>query len=55
MAGERLILCCDTNEHVYDKRLGSLLTLRKGLSMKEVVGDYTGLGVREPFSEEASP
>ncbi len=42
LEGDRLIVCLDTNEHIYQKLLERALTDIKGLAMKEVVGDFTG-------------
>ncbi len=38
-AGERLILCLDTNKNIYLGELGRELTDLHGLGMKEVVGE----------------
>lgn len=39
--GDRLIVCLDANEHIYEKHLGQLLTDTDGLAMREVVGEFT--------------
>jgi hypothetical protein len=39
--GERLILCLDANENIYQGELGRRLTELNGLGMKEVVGEFT--------------
>ena len=54
-AGERLIVCCDTNEHIYDKHLGSLLTKTNGIGMKKVVGSFTGVPVGATFFRGSDP
>ncbi len=38
---EQIILCLDTNENIYRGSLGTRLTDRDGLGMKEVVGEFT--------------
>jgi hypothetical protein len=38
----RLIVCLDANEDIHRKSLGKALTGTDGLSMKEVVGEFTG-------------
>jgi hypothetical protein len=45
--GERLILCLDANENIYQGELERRLTKLKGLGMKEAVGEFTArwLGV----------
>jgi hypothetical protein len=43
--GDKLIVCLDTNEHIYRKVLGRSLTDIDGLSMKEVVGNFTGKAI----------
>lgn len=39
--GDRLIVCMDANEHIYDKVLGKALTNIDGLALEEVVGTFT--------------
>ena len=39
--GDQLTFCLDTNENIYNKSIGKKLTNRDGLSMSEVVGDFT--------------
>ncbi len=41
-AGERLVLCLDSNENIYRAKLGRQLTDLHGLGMKEVVGEFMG-------------
>ncbi len=42
-AGDRIIVCLDTNENIYSKAIGkALMTEGAGLEMKEVVGEFTG-------------
>ena len=43
--GYKLIVCLDTNEHMYCKALGKSLTDLDRLSMREVVGDFTGKAI----------
>ena len=54
-AGDRLIVCCDANEHIYDKRLGALLTSPDGLSMQEAVGSFTGTPVVATYFRGTDP
>ena len=37
--GDRLIVCLETNENIYNKGIGRNLSDRDGLSMSKVVGD----------------
>ena len=39
--GDRLIVCLDTNENIYNKIIGKKLTDREGLAMSEVVREFT--------------
>ncbi len=41
-AGDRLIVCLDTNQNIYTQALGKLLTDSEGLGMIEAVGRYKG-------------
>ena len=45
--GDRLIVCMDANEHIYDKAIRKTLTKADGLGMKEAISTFTGkkLGV----------
>jgi hypothetical protein len=45
-AGDRLIVCLDTNQNIYTQALGKLLTDSEGLGMIEGVGRYTGKNIR---------
>ena len=47
--GDKLIVCLDTNEHIYRKALGRSLIEIDGLSMKEVAGDFTGKAIGSTF------
>ncbi len=47
--GDKLIVCLYTNEHIYRKALERSLTDIDGLSMKEVVGDFTGRAIGSTF------
>ena len=38
--GDRLIVCLDTNENIYNKSIGKKLTYREGLAMSEGVGEF---------------
>jgi hypothetical protein len=40
--GDRIIVCMDANEHIYQKSIGKALTDVDGLRMREVVGEFTG-------------
>jgi hypothetical protein len=53
--GDKLIVCLDTNEHIYRKALGRSLTDIEGLSMKEVVGDFTGKAIDSTFWGGSKP
>ena len=48
--GDRLIVCLDTNENVYNKSIGRKLTDRDGLAMSEVVGDFACQKVGATYS-----
>ncbi len=41
-AGDRIVVCLNTNKDTYSKAIGKALTEEGGLEMKEVVGEYTG-------------
>jgi len=47
--GDKLIVCLDTNEHIYRKGIGKSLTDIEGLAMKEVVGEFTGKAIGTMF------
>jgi hypothetical protein len=53
--GDKLIVCLDTNKHIYQKALGRSLTDIDGLSMKEVVGDFTGKAIGSTFFGGSKP
>jgi hypothetical protein len=53
--GDRLIVCLDTNEHIYKKSLGRTLTDIDSLAMKEVVGDFTGKPVGATYFRGSTP
>ena len=40
--GDRVILCMDANEDIYNKSLGKLINSIDGLNLNEVVGTFTG-------------
>jgi hypothetical protein len=40
--GDQLIVCMDTNDHIYQGIIGRALVNKEGLGMKEVVKDFTG-------------
>jgi hypothetical protein len=41
LQGDKLIICLDANEDIYNKSIGKALTNIDGLAMKEVMGDCT--------------
>jgi hypothetical protein len=47
--GDRLIVCMDANEDIYQKSFGKSLTRTDGLNMSEVVGDFTGKRIGPTF------
>jgi hypothetical protein len=47
--GDKLIVCLNTNQHIYWKALGKSLTDIERLAMKEVVGDFTGKAISSTF------
>ncbi len=53
--GNRLIVCLDANEDIYRKSLGKALTGTDGLSMKEVVGEFTGCKVGSTYFQGSKP
>jgi hypothetical protein len=53
--GDRLIVCLDANEHIYDKSIGKTLTDIEGLAMKEVVGDFTGKKLGATYFRGTNP
>ena len=54
-SGERLIVCMDANEHIYEKSIGKMLTNEDGLAMREVVGDFTGKRLGATFFRGTTP
>ncbi len=48
-AGDRLVVCMDVNEHIYNKTIGKELTDSDGLAMQEVVGDFTQQPIGSTF------
>lgn len=53
--GNKLIVCLDTNEHIYRKAIGKALTDIDGLAMKEVVGEFTGKKIGSTFFRGSKP
>ena len=53
--GDRLIVCLDTNEDIYNKSIGRILTEREGLAMSEVVGDFTCQKVGATYFRGTTP
>eukprot|EP00957_Ditylum_brightwellii_P035459 2688285-Ditylum_brightwellii.AAC.1 len=53
--GDRLILCMDGNDHIYNKVLGKELTKSEGLNMKEVVRNFVGEKLGATFFEGSKP
>jgi hypothetical protein len=53
--GDKLIVCLDTSEHIYQKALGKSLTDIDRLSMKEVVGDFTSKAIGSTFFGGSKP
>ncbi len=47
--GDCLIVCLDTNKDIYKKSLGKVSTGASGLSMREVVGEFTGQKIGPTF------
>ena len=54
-AGDRLIVCLDTNENIYTKSIGKALTSHTGLDMREVVGEFTGKQLGATFFRGSKP
>ena len=52
---DKLIVCLDSNEHIYRKAIGKALTDVDGLAMKEVVGDFTGKQIGSTFFRGKKP
>ncbi len=53
--GDRIIVCMDANEHIYDKQLGRTLTDPDGLGMVEVVGKFTGSPLGATYFRQLTP
>jgi exonuclease III len=53
--GDKLIVCLDSNEHIYHMALGKALTDIYGLAMKEVVGEFTGTPIGSTFFRGSKP
>ena len=53
--GDRLIVCLDTNENIYNKRIGKKLTDREGLTMSEMVGGFTCKKVGAAYFRGSTP
>ena len=53
--GDRLIVCLDANEDIYEKALGKALTDIDGLAMKEVVGEFTQKPVGAMYFRGSKP
>jgi hypothetical protein len=53
--GDRLIVCLDTNKHIYKKLLGRALTDIDSLAMKKVVGDFTGKPIEATYFRGSTP
>ena len=54
-SGDRLIVCMDANEHVYNKSLGRDITDPNGLDMLEVVGQFTGTELGATYFRGSTP
>jgi hypothetical protein len=53
--GEGLILCLDANKNIYRGELGRRLTKLNGLSMKEVVGEFTARQLGATYFRGSEP
>ena len=53
--GDRLIVCLDANEDIYNKSIGQALTDIDGLAMKEVVGEFTRTPLGTTFFRGSKP
>ena len=53
--GDHLIVCLDTNKHIYKKSIGKALTDIEGLAMKEVVGEFTCTPIGSTFFHGSKP
>ena len=53
--GDRLIVCMDANEDIYNKNIGRTLTNADGLGMKEAIRDFTGKKLGATFFRGTKP
>jgi hypothetical protein len=53
--GDRLIVCLDANEDIYNKSIGQALRDIDGLAMKEVVGEFTRTPLGTTFFRGSKP
>ncbi len=53
--GDHMIVCLDANKDIYKNSLGKALMGAGGLSMKEVVGEFTGQKVGSTFFRGSKP
>jgi hypothetical protein len=52
--GDCLIVCLDATEHIYKKLIGNALDI-EGLTMKEVVGEFTKQPIGTTFFHGSTP
>jgi hypothetical protein len=53
--GNRLIVCIDANNHIYEGVIGTALTRNNGLAMKEVVLNATGKALGATYFRRGTP
>ena len=53
--GDKLIVCLDANENIYNKSIGKALTNLEGLAMQEVVGTFTNKRIGPTFFRGSNP
>ena len=53
--GDRLIICLDANNHIYNGAIGTALTDINGLAMKEVVLNATGKELGTTYFKGITP
>ena len=53
--GDRIIVCMDANEHIYQKSIGKALMDVDGLRMREVVGEFTGQKIGPTYFRGSKP
>ena len=53
--GDRIIVCMDANEHIYQKSIGKALMDEHGLNMREVVGEFTGQKIAPTYFQGSKP